>query len=251
MPPLLYPESTWFGRFGRFVRTLQIVALAGAVGAIGGGAGMLAFTGSGPPHKPVIVGASSDNAAQAVDAAKVVGAAHGAPQSAAPAAASAVPAASPASVTPQPDRPAAAPPAQATPQPSQLAGAAALAVAAAPQATGSAGAPASSGLYNRAEPAEHSAHARIAKLRAKENRRAKSMISRYAREQDRRDYDRYGWGDQSESSDRNRSSDWYGPNERGAGERGIEADAIPRRGYPPRSTSWGGGPTFGGGWGND
>jgi translation initiation factor IF-2 len=256
MSPLLYPESAWPARFGRFVRTLQVVAIAGAVGAIAGGVSMLAVMDSGPPNKPIIVDAASANGATAGRAAKVVGDAHGSPQSpAAPAAASPVPAAPPGLGTPQP---AAAPPASGTPQPSQFAAAAAPPAAAAPQMTAPAGAPApaASGLYNRVAPAEHSVHARSARLRARENRRSRSMASRYARERDRRSYDAYGL------------SQPYGPSERGAAERDVEAGAVPRSNYPyyyasPRSSywgnsagnssgnsPWGGGPRFGGDWGN-
>lgn len=255
MSPLLYPELAWPARFGRFVRTLQVVAIAGAVGAIAGGVSMLAVMDSGPPNKPVIVDAASANGAKAPSAAKVVGNAHGSPQSpAAPAVALPVTAAPPGSGTPQP----AVPPASSTPQPPQFAAAAASPVAATPQITGPAGAPApaASGLYNRMAPAEHSWHSRTARLRAKENRkenrRSRSMAWRYAREHDRRSYDAYG------------SSQPYGPSERGATERDVEARAVPRSSYPyyyssPRNSywgnssgnrSWGGGARFGGDWDN-
>jgi hypothetical protein len=254
MSPLLYPELAWPARFGRFVRTLQVVAIAGAVGAIAGGVSMLAVMDSGPPNKPIIVDAASANGARAPSAARVVGDAHGSPQppaAPAPAAAPPMPAAPHGSGTPQP---AAAPPASSTPQPPQFAAAAAPPVATAPQMTGPAGAPApaASGLYNRVAPAEHWVHSRSARLRARENRRSRSMAWRYARQHDRRNYDTYG------------SSQQYGPSGRSAAERDVEAGAASRSGYPyyyssPRNSywgnssgasSWGGGSTFGGDWGN-
>jgi hypothetical protein len=233
MAPLLYPELAWPTRFGRFIRTLQIVAIAGAIGAVAGSAAMLALVDNGPPPKPVIVGAGGDNGGKAFNTAKAVGNPNGASQSAAPAVASpAPPAGSPLSAVPQSPQPAAAPPAAGTPRPPQFA-------AAAPEITGPAGAPAAARLYNRIEPAEHSVHSRSAKLRAKENRRPKSLASRYARNRDRHGYVSYGPSR---------------PYRRGASEREIDAGATPRGGYPyynaaPRSSYWGGGAPFGGGWG--
>jgi hypothetical protein len=236
MAPLLYPELPWPSRFGRFIGILQVVAIAGAIGAVAGSAAMLALVGNGPPPKPIIVGAGGDNGGKTFDAAKAAGNANGASQSAAPAVASpAPPAGSALSGVPQSPQPAAAPPAAGTAQLPQFA-------AATPQITGPAGAPAASKLYNRVEPAEHAAHARSAKLRAKENRRPKSLASRYARDRDRHGYESYGWG---------------GPYQRGASQRGIDAGVTPRSGYryynaAPRSSYWGGGAPFGGwggGWG--
>ncbi len=246
MSPLLYPELAWPARFGRFVRTLQVVAIAGAAGAIAGGVSMLGVMDSGRPNKPIIVDAASANGAKAPSAAKMVGDAHGSPQSpVTPAAASPVPVAPPASGSPQP---AAAPPASRSPQPPQFAAAAAP-PAGGPQITGPA--PAASGLYNRVEPTGHSVHSRAARLRAKENRRSRSMAWRYAREHDRRSYDAYG------------SSPPYGPRERGATERDVEArGSSPYYYASPRNndwgnsagnssySSWGGGARFGGDWGN-
>ncbi len=229
MPSLLYPESAWPVRFGRFVRALQIVAIAGTVGAIGGGAAVLAVMGSGPPHRPAIVGAESDNAAQALTATKTVGNAQRAPQSSGPAVASPAPAAaSPAPVV--------APPASGTAQPAQLAAAAAEPAAAAPQNSGPAAAPAASEIDNRATPAEHSVHSRSAKLRAKENRRQRSVASRNPQERDWRSYDAYR------------------PSQGAVAQRGIQTGALQRGGYPyydsaPRAGYWAGGSTFGG-WGN-
>jgi hypothetical protein len=233
MPSLLYPESAWPVRFGRFVRALQMVAIAAAVGAVGGGVAVLAVMGSGPPHKPTIVGAEGDNAAKAFTATKAVGNAKGSPQSSRPAVALPAPAAaSPA--------PAASRPASGTPQPSQLAAAAAEGAAAAPQSAEPAAAPAASEPDNRAKPAERSVHSRSARLRAREareNRRARSVASRNPQERDWRNYDSY------------RQS------QRAVAERGFQTGAMQRGVYPyydsaPRADYWGGGQTFGGRWGN-
>lgn len=222
MSALLSPELAWPARFGRFVRTLQVVVVSGAIGAVAGGAGILALMGREPPHKPAIVGAGGDNAEKALNAAKVVRDAFGSAPSPAPAIAPpAAPAAQPGSGTPQP---AAAPPASRAPQSPQFAAAAASAAAAAPQ-------PAASELYNRVEPADHSVHARSSKLRAKENkenRRAKSLASRYARERDRRGYEPRGY-------------EPYGPSERYS-----DDYAAPRYYSAPRGSYWGGG-----NWGDD
>jgi hypothetical protein len=228
MPSLLYPESAWPVRFGRFVRALQIVAIAGAVGAVGGGAAVLAVMGSGPPHKPAIVGVQSDvqgdNAAKVLNATKAVGDAQKSPQSPAPAVAS------PAAASPAP---AAAPPASGTLQGAQLAAAAAEPAAEAPQNAGPAAAPAASAPDNRVKPAERAVHWRSAKLRARENRRARSAAARSPQERDWRSYDSYR------------------PSRRAVAERGLQTGG----GYPyydsaARSGYWGGGSTFGGGWGN-
>jgi hypothetical protein len=237
MPSLLYPESAWPIRLGRFVRALQMVAIAATVGAVGGGVAVLAVMGSGPPHKPAIVGAGGDNAAKALSA--VAGAPRSPPRSSAPAAVRTGPAAgSPA--------PAAPPAVSDTPQPSQLAAAAAEPAAAdAPQGTGPAAAPAASEVNNRAKPAEHSVHARSAKLRAREIHRQRSTAARYARQHD--------W---------HHNYDSYRAVERDAAERGIESGPFQRRietgaiqrSYPyydsaPRTGYWGGGSMFGN-WGN-
>lgn len=237
MPSLLYAESAWPIRFGRFVRALQMVAIAATVGAVGGGVAVLAVMGSGPPHKPAIVGAEGDNAAKALSA--VGDAARPTPRSSAPAATRTGPAAgSRAPVTP--------PPAPDSPQPSQLAAAAAEPAAAdAPQDTGPAAAPAASEVNTHAKPAEHSAHWRSAKLRARENHRQRNTAARYARE--------HNWHNNYDS---------YRPGERDAAERGIESGPFQRRvetgaiqrSYPyydsaPRTGYWGGGSMFGN-WGN-
>jgi hypothetical protein len=237
MPSLLYPESAWPARFGRFVRALQIVAIAGTIGAVGGGAAVLAVMGSGPPHKLAIVGPDSDDAAKAVNATKAVGDAQGSPQSSGPAVALPAPAASPAPVV--------APPASGTPRPAQLAAAAAEPAAAAPQNSGPAAAPAASEIDNRAKTAER-VHARSAKLRAKENRRQRSVASRYARERDWRNYDPYQQGERG-TPERGFDS--------GAFQRRVETGANARRGYSyydsaPRTGYWGGGSMFGGNWGS-
>lgn len=235
MPSLLYPESAWPVRFGRFVRALQIVAIAGTVGAVGGGVAVLAVMGSGPPHRPTIVGAEGDGAAKALTATKAVGDPKGSPQSSGPAAAPPAPAAaSPA--------PAASPPGSGTPQPSQLAAAAAEPAAAEPAAAAPrnaepAAAPAASQPDDRAKPAERPVHSRSAKLRAREIRRPRSVVSRYAQERD--------W----------RTFDSYRPSQRAVAERSFQTGAMQRGGYPyydsaPRAGSWGSGSTFGGGWGN-
>jgi hypothetical protein len=240
MPSLLYPESAWPVRFGRFVRALQIVAIAGAVGAVGGGAAVLAVMGSGPPHKPTIVGAEGDSAAKALSATKAVGDAKGSPQSGSPQSGSPQ-SSGPATASPPPaaasPAPAASPPGSGTPQPSQLAAAAAEPAAAAPQNAEPAAAPAASEPDNRAKPTERSVHSRIAKLRARENRRARSVASRNPQERDWRSYDSYR------------------PSQRAVAERGFQTGAMQRGSYPyydsaPRAGYWGGGSAFSGGWGN-
>jgi hypothetical protein len=239
MPSLLYPESAWPVRFGRFVRALQMVAIAATVGAVGGGAAVLAVMGSGPPHKPAIVGADSDNGVKAFTVTKAIGDVKGSPpgSSAAGATAPGPAARSPAAAAP--------PPASNTPQPSQLAAAAAEPAAATPQNNRPAAAPAAPEASNHAKSTAHSVHLRIAKLRARENRRQRSAVAHYAREHDWHNYDSYR------------------PSERDAAERGIgngpfqrriETGAI-QRSYPyydsaPRTGYWGGGPMFGGNWGN-
>lgn len=237
MPSLLYPESAWPIRFGRFVRALQMMAIAATVGAVGGGVAVLAVMGSGPPHKPAIVGAEGDNAAKALSA--VGDAPRSLPRSSAPAAARTGPApGAPAPATPHP--------VSDSPQPSQLAAAAAEPAAAdTPQDTGPAAAPAAPEVNNRAKPAERLVHSRSAKLRARENRRQRSTAARYARQHD--------WHNNYDS---------YRPGEREAAERGVESGPFQRRietgaiqrSYPyydsaPRTGYWGGGSMFGN-WGN-
>lgn len=239
MPSLLYPESAWPVRFGRFVRALQMGAIAAIVGAVGGGAAVLAVMGSGPPHKPAIVGAESDNGVKAFTATKAIGDVKGSPPRLS------APGATPPGPAARSPAPAAPPPASDTPQPSQLAAVAAEPPAATPQDREPAAAPAASEVNNHAKPTPHSVHLRIAKLRARESRRQRSAAAHYAREHDWHNYDSYRLSER-DAAERGTES--------GPFQRRIETGAIGRS-YPyydsaPRTGYWGGGPMFGGSWGN-
>jgi hypothetical protein len=52
MPPAVYPDLTWSGRFNRTIRTLQVIAVAGTIGAIGGAVAVLALVGPNSDSTP-------------------------------------------------------------------------------------------------------------------------------------------------------------------------------------------------------